>query len=77
MSDDVREKLQQAGDQYKAVRVSYEAAGEHLRPIVVEALRAGIRQKDVVDLSGYTREFVRKLARANGIEGAPGPQPRG
>jgi hypothetical protein len=38
-------------------------ARENLHPAVIEALRAGLRQAEIVHLSGYTREHVRKIAR--------------
>jgi hypothetical protein len=37
---------------------------------IVDALRAGVTPTEVVRLSGYTREGVRKIARAAGIEPA-------
>lgn len=36
---------------------------------VVEALRAGVRQADIVRDLGRTREHIRRIARAHGIEG--------
>ncbi len=36
---------------------------------IVAALKAGVRQMDVVDDIGRTREYVRRVARAHGIEG--------
>lgn len=68
MSKDPRAALRAAGDEFKAVRTSLEQAREQLQPLMLAALKAGIPQKDVVELSGYTRESVRTLARRNGIE---------
>lgn len=39
-----------------------------ITPEVVAARQAGVRQADVVALSGYTREQVRRIERANGID---------
>lgn len=64
---DTREQLTKAGDEYKAVRASLAQARDQLQPLMVSALREGMAQKDVMELSGYTRESVRSLARANGI----------
>lgn len=67
MTKNEREALRAAGDQFKAVRTTFAQAKEQLQPLMVEALKAGVPQKDVVELSGYTRESVRSLARRNGI----------
>ena len=40
-----------------------------LTPEVVAAVRAGVPQARIVELSGYTREQVRRICRAAGIEG--------
>jgi hypothetical protein len=64
---DTRERLRAAGEEYQAVRVSYATAREHLQPAVVDALRNGVPQHEVVKLSGLTREYVRRLARKAGI----------
>jgi hypothetical protein len=65
---DIRAELARAGAEYKAVRTSLEQARDHLRPLVVDALRAGMTQREIVELTGYTRETIRQLARAHGIE---------
>ena len=41
---------------------------KELVPEVLAAARAGVRQVEIVELSGYTREHVRRLCRAAGIE---------
>jgi hypothetical protein len=66
--DTARDHLRAAGQEYQAVRASLDAARENLYPAVIEALRAGLRQVEIVRLSGYTREHVRKIARRLGIE---------
>ena len=68
MAEDVRARLRAAGDEFKATRTTLEAARAHLQPLMVEALNAGIPQHEVIELSGYTRESVRILARNNGIQ---------
>jgi hypothetical protein len=35
---------------------------------IVSAARAGVMQKDIIRLSGYSREGVRRVLRAAGIE---------
>jgi cation transport ATPase len=63
-----RDDLRAAGQKYQAARASLDTARENLHPAVIEALRAGLRQVEIVRLSGYTREYVRKIARRLGIE---------
>lgn len=41
---------------------------DEILPEVLAAIRAGVPQARVVDLSGYTREQVRRVCRAAGIE---------
>lgn len=38
-----------------------------LHQTVLAATRAGVRQRAIADASGYTREHLRRLARADGI----------
>lgn len=45
-----------------------EAARQRLAASIVDATRAGVRQTRVVEITGYTREHVRRLVRAAGIE---------
>ncbi len=50
-----------------AVTKRGEAETEELAAIL-DALRSGVRQADVVRITGYSREHLRRLARENGIE---------
>lgn len=69
------EKLRSSGAAFKKARAAAEAARHKVKPDIIAALRAGVPQKDIVELSGYTRETVRSIARAEGIEAAtPAPQ---
>lgn len=68
MADDPRLELREAGDEYKAVRTSLAQVRAAIEPVIVEALCAGVPQKDVVELFGFTRETIRTMARNNGIE---------
>jgi hypothetical protein len=63
-----RDHLRAAGQEYQAARTSLDTARENLHPAVIEALHAGLRQVEIVRLSGYTREYVRQIARRLGIE---------
>jgi hypothetical protein len=44
------------------------AARIRLASAIVDATRAGLRQTRVVEITGYTREHVRRLVRASGAE---------
>jgi hypothetical protein len=63
-----REELRVAGIEYQEARARFETARQALYPQVVKALRAEMRQVEIVRLSGYTRERVRQIARSIGIE---------
>lgn len=45
-----------------------ERARQRLASAIVDATRLGLRQTRVVEITGYTREHVRRLVRAAGIE---------
>jgi hypothetical protein len=68
--DEALEQLRAAGAKFQAVRATYEASRERVGEAIVDALRAGVTPTEVVRLSGYTREGVRKIARGAGIEPA-------
>lgn len=63
-----RENLRAAGAEFQAIRPTYDASRERVGQAVVDALRAGLTPTEATRLSGYTREGVRKIARAAGIE---------
>lgn len=68
MSDETRAALRAAGSEFKAARAALDEARERLVPLLVKALQdGGIKQRELVELSGYTRESVRTLARRNGV----------
>jgi hypothetical protein len=39
-----------------------------LNAAIVEAVRAGTRRKDIVAVTGFGREWIRRICRAAGIE---------
>ncbi|GAA3417663.1 hypothetical protein [Streptosporangium vulgare] len=53
------------------------AARARVRAAVAEVLRAGKPVMEVVELSGYSRERVRQVARAAGIEAPPEQRAKG
>jgi hypothetical protein len=67
MPDDVRAALRAAGNEYKAVRTSLDTARAAVQPLILDALREGVGVVEAANLSGYTRESVRRLARDNDI----------
>lgn len=74
--DAALEQLRAAGAEFQAVRASYEASRERVVEAIVGALRAGVTPTEAQRLSGYTREGVRKVARAAGVEPAEWSHPR-
>lgn len=68
MTDVDLTKLRDTGAKFQALRAELDQARGDLRPLILEALEAGVPQRTVGDLTGLTREAVRQLARANGIE---------
>jgi hypothetical protein len=41
-----------------------------LADAIVAASKAGVRQRDIVDVTGYSRESVRRILRAAGVDPA-------
>ncbi|MCX4472793.1 hypothetical protein C5N14_09485 [Micromonospora sp. MW-13] len=62
------------GAQAEADRIVAEAKDEiatarsRLAEAIVEAARSGTRQVDIVRATGYTRERIRQILRAGGVE---------
>ncbi|MFI1194370.1 hypothetical protein ACH4T9_14095 [Micromonospora sp. NPDC020750] len=60
--------------QAEAERMVTEARGEivaarsRLAEAIIEAARSGMRQVDIVRATGYTRERIRQILRAGGVE---------
>ena len=50
------------------VRAHVPEARAKLAEAIVRAARAGVRQRDIVAVTGYTRESVRRILRAAGVE---------
>jgi hypothetical protein len=46
-------------------------ARERRDKALAAAARAGIRPTDIVKITGYTREHVRRILRAQGVEAQP------
>jgi len=51
-----------------AAKAAVEKARTKLAEAIVEAVRGGMRQVDVAAVTGYSRERVRQICRAAGVE---------
>ena len=69
MSDSEQE-VRAATRRYRQTEKAHDAAREEVVAAVIKALEAGERPTDVTSWSPFTATYVRKLARANGIEAA-------
>jgi chemotaxis regulatin CheY-phosphate phosphatase CheZ len=49
-------------------RAAVPAARERLHAAIVAAARAGHRQREIVEVTGYNRESVRRILRSGGVE---------
>jgi hypothetical protein len=61
-------KLAELGRQYEQERAAAEKTRGLLTPEIVAAAAAGVRQVDIVKASGLTRERVRQICRAAGVD---------
>ena len=68
MTDYDLTKLSDLGQRYERERAAAEATRALLTPEIVAAASAGVRQVDIVKASGLTRERVRQICRAAGVE---------
>jgi len=63
--------VRDATRRYRRTEQAHEQSRDDLVRVVVQALKAGERPTDVTSWSPFTATYVRKLARANGVEAAP------
>lgn len=56
-------RLADLGDRHQQTRAAYEQARDELLPEVHAALAAGVRQVDIVKMTGLTRERIRQIER--------------
>jgi urease gamma subunit len=59
--------LEAAARRYQGLKRQLDEAREHLASKIVESARSGVRQSEIVRVTGYTREHVRRLCRQAGI----------
>lgn len=57
------DELERAASAYGRAQRALESAREALRAAILTALDGGARQGDIVKITGYTRETVRRIAR--------------
>jgi hypothetical protein len=67
MTDAPEDQARLLADVYEAAAAAGDAR-EKLRTAVLAALRAHAKQRDLADASGWTREYLRRLAREAGIQ---------
>lgn len=65
---EAQEAVEKAEQNLAAVKAEVPTARSRLAEEIVRAARAGARQRDIVAVTGYTRESVRRICRAAGVE---------
>jgi hypothetical protein len=60
--------LSELGQRHERERAAVEQTRAQLVAEIVAAAKAGVRQVDIVRMTGYTRERVRQICRAAGVE---------
>lgn len=60
--------LEEAARRYREARDALDEARPILAAAIVDAARGGTRQAEIVRVTGYTREQVRRICRAAGVE---------
>jgi hypothetical protein len=68
MTDYDLTKLTSLGERHDRERAAVEKTRGEMTPEIVAAARAGVRQVDIVKASRLTRERVRQICRAAGVE---------
>lgn len=53
--------LASLGARFQREQAQLEATREELHACILAAVEAGVRQRDIVSATGYTREYVRQL----------------
>lgn len=61
-------RLEEAAAAYRSAKQALDEARPQLAQAIVEAARTGMRQAEIVRVTGYTREQVRRICRAGGVE---------
>ncbi|AYF30083.1 MULTISPECIES: hypothetical protein [Micromonospora] len=61
-------RLERAAHAYHQAKEALDKARPELADAIVDAARAGTKHTDIARVSGYTREQVRRICRAAGLE---------
>ncbi len=62
------DELAAAAHDFKVATTTLDDARGRLADAIVKAARSGTRQVHIVRVTGYTREHVRQICRAAGVE---------
>jgi predicted transcriptional regulator len=62
------DELESAAQEYRDAKAALDAVRPRLAAAIADAAKAGRRQSEIVRVTGYTRERVRQICRAAGIE---------
>lgn len=68
MPDVTREQLEQAAAAFRRIESDLVTARSALAQAIVEAARAKMPPSEIERITGYSREHVRRICRAGGIE---------
>lgn len=70
--DDLRARLKRAAAARKRAEAALESSRDELAALIVEASDAGMRQVEIVQISEYNREHIRRIVlAARGISTDP------
>ncbi|MEV1018124.1 hypothetical protein AB0I89_32180 [Micromonospora sp. NPDC049801] len=62
------DQLEDVAREYRDAKAALDAVRPRLAAAIVAAARGGVRQSEIVRTTGYTRERVRQICRAAGVE---------
>ncbi|WP_446218821.1 hypothetical protein [Micromonospora sp. IBHARD004] len=62
------DELEKIASEYRQAVAALDAVRPRLAAAIVAAAKSGVRQSEIVKTTGYTRERVRQICRAAGIE---------
>lgn len=62
-------ELEAATKAYRRAEKASNDRRQHLYDLMVQAARTGTPQTEIIRITGYTRERVRQILRAGGIDG--------
>lgn len=61
-------ELEEIAGEYRQAKAAFDDVRGRLADAIVTAAKGGVRQSEIVRVTGYTRERVRQICRAAGIE---------